>query len=185
MNRKGVEYAVLQREVESSKESYASLLERSASQAAAAGDLRTSNVRIVDLAALPDRRSSRVTQTVLIALILGGFLAISAAFFFEYLDHRVKTPEAIETHLRLVSLGTIPRLSRKSRRAFATNRFKAGLPPEFRGSLPWAANERSLLVARHDPVLDCGHQRVATRGQDDGGLEPRRRSGPGGVSECC
>lgn len=132
MNRKGVEYAVLQREVESSKESYASLLQRSATQAAAAGDLRTSNVRIVDPAALPDTPiSPKYTQTVLIAFILGAFLAISAAFFVEYLDHRVKTPEGIETHLRLASLGMIPQLSRKSRKLFARHRFNAGLPPDF------------------------------------------------------
>jgi polysaccharide biosynthesis transport protein len=133
MNRKAVEYAVLAREVESSNESYGSLLERGAKQSAAAGDLRTNNVRIVDMAAEPDAPiSPKRKQFLLIALMTAAFLSVSAAFFIEYLDHRVKTPEEIETHLRLASLGTIPRLSRRSRKAFAANRLiNHGVPPDF------------------------------------------------------
>src|SRR6185437_15277814 len=52
MNRKGIDYSVLQRDVESSKQLYQNLLQR-AKETGVAGELRTSNVRIVDAAERP------------------------------------------------------------------------------------------------------------------------------------
>ena len=122
MNRKAIDYAVLQRDVETSKAVYDSLLQQGR-QASATEDRTISNVRIVDRAGEPDTPISPKRKQILLMAILGGlFLSVSAAFFVEYLDHRVKTPEEVEIHLRLTSLGSIPRLSRRSRRAFASNR---------------------------------------------------------------
>jgi capsular exopolysaccharide synthesis family protein len=115
MNRKGIAYAVLQRDVESSKQVYDSLLER-ARMTVVSSDAKTSNVRIVDAAAEPDvPLGPGRMQVVLLALVGGVFLAVSAAFFLEYLDNRVRTPEAVEAHLRLLPLGLIPRQPRRHR----------------------------------------------------------------------
>jgi capsular exopolysaccharide synthesis family protein len=46
--------------------------------------------------------------SILVGLLGGTFFGIGLAFFFEYLDDRVKTPEEIEQMLGLPSLGLIP-----------------------------------------------------------------------------
>ena len=111
MNRKGIEYGVLEREAESNRQIYENLLQR-AKETGVAGELRTSNVRIVDEAEVPTSPvSPRPRQNLLLALFGGGMLAGAVAFLFEYLDSRIKTPHEIKTHLRLPMLGMIPMIS--------------------------------------------------------------------------
>ena len=75
-----------------------------------------SSVRIVDRATEPDVPIGPGRSQVLLVALLGGvFLAVGLAFFVEYFDNRLKTPAAVETHLRLVSLGAIPRKRRTLR----------------------------------------------------------------------
>lgn len=108
MNRKAIDYGVIQRDVDSNKQIYDSLLQR-AKETGVSGELRTSNVRIVDPAETPvDPVSPRRALNILLGLFGGAFLGIGLAFFFEYLDNRVKTPEEIEQELGLPSLGLIP-----------------------------------------------------------------------------
>jgi succinoglycan biosynthesis transport protein ExoP len=52
LDRKGIEYGVLQREVESARQIYQSLLQR-AKETGVAGELKASNIRIVDAAEVP------------------------------------------------------------------------------------------------------------------------------------
>jgi exopolysaccharide transport family protein len=133
MNRKAVDLAVLQRDVENAKLAYDTLVEQGRQAAVSVDRSTISNVRVVDRAAVPDRPiSPKRRQILLIALLGAMFLSVSAAFFVEYLDSRVKTPEQVEIHLRLASLGAIPRLPRKTQRAFAKNRFsQAAVPSSF------------------------------------------------------
>jgi capsular exopolysaccharide synthesis family protein len=133
MNRKAIDLAVLQRDVENAKAVYDSLVQQGR-QAAVTEDRSTiSNVRIVDRAAVPDQPISPKRRQILLMALLGAlFVSVSAAFFVEYLDSRVKTQEEVEIHLRLTSLGAIPRLSRRSQRAFAKNRLsQTALPSSF------------------------------------------------------
>jgi capsular exopolysaccharide synthesis family protein len=51
-----------------------------------------------------------------LAAVVGLFLGVGLAFFFEYLDNTVKTPEDVEQLLRLPSFGMIPELSCERRR---------------------------------------------------------------------
>jgi capsular exopolysaccharide synthesis family protein len=129
MNRKAIEYSVLERDVESSKQIYNTLLQR-AQETGIQGDLRTSNVRIVDAADTPTAPvSPRRNLTLLLGLFGGGFIGIGFAFFFEYLDNRVKTPDEIETHLGLSSLGLIPVLPANS--GIVNPLVNTGVPPQF------------------------------------------------------
>src|SRR5262249_13523678 len=108
MNRAAIDYGVLNRDVESSKQIYESLLQR-AKETGISGELKTSNVRVVDAAEVPDSPvSPRRTLNILLGLFGGAFLGVGLAFFFEYLDNHIKTPEEIEGHLGLPSLGIIP-----------------------------------------------------------------------------
>jgi polysaccharide biosynthesis transport protein len=131
MNRKAIDLAVLQRDVENAKSVYDSLVQQGR-QAAVSEDRSTiSNVRIVDRAVVPDQPISPKRRQILLMALLGAlFVSVSAAFFVEYLDSRVKTQEEVEIHLRLTSLGAIPRLPRKSQRAFARNRLSV-VPSSF------------------------------------------------------
>jgi polysaccharide biosynthesis transport protein len=108
MNRKAIDYNVIQRDVESSTQIYQTLLQR-AKETGVSGELRTSNVRVVDSAEVPVLPvSPRRGLNILMGLVGGAFLGVGLAFLFEYLDNRVKTPEEIERELGLPSLGLIP-----------------------------------------------------------------------------
>ena len=108
MNRKAIDYGVLERDVESSKQIYESLLQR-AKETGVSRELKTSNIRVVDAAERPrEPASPRKLLNLTLALVVGGLLAVGFAFFFEYLDSRIKTPEEIRTHLGLTPLGMVP-----------------------------------------------------------------------------
>lgn len=69
----------------------------------------TSNVRIVDRAVVPDRAvSPRVALNLLLSLVLGLCLGIGLAFFLDYLDLSVKTPEEARDVVDLAVIGVIP-----------------------------------------------------------------------------
>jgi capsular exopolysaccharide synthesis family protein len=108
MNRKAIDYGVIQRDVDSNTQIYETLLQR-AKETGVSGELRTSNIRVVDPAEAPvDPVTPRRALNILVGLFGGAFLGVGLAFFFEYLDNRVKTPEEIENELGLPSLGLIP-----------------------------------------------------------------------------
>jgi capsular exopolysaccharide synthesis family protein len=111
MNRKAIDYGVIQRDVDSNTQIYQTLLQR-AKETGVSGELRTSNVRVVDRAEVPvSPVSPRRLLAILAGLFGGGVFGIGLAFLFEYLDNRVKTPEEIERELGIPSLGLIPMLA--------------------------------------------------------------------------
>jgi capsular exopolysaccharide synthesis family protein len=130
MNRKGIEYGVLQRELESTRQIYDSLLQR-AKETGVSAELKTSNIRVVDAAEKPRGPASpRRNLNLMLALFGGGFLGIGLVFFFEYLDNRIKTPDDIKAHLGLPSLGMLPSLSEKTLSGLYPL-LNNGVPPNF------------------------------------------------------
>jgi succinoglycan biosynthesis transport protein ExoP len=108
LNRAAIQYGVLQRDATSNQTMFAGLLERSR-ETGISGELKTSNIRIVDPAETPRRPSSPNTFTNLSLAFFGGaLLGIGLAFFFEYFDSRIKQPDEIKTQLGLPFLGMIP-----------------------------------------------------------------------------
>jgi capsular exopolysaccharide synthesis family protein len=113
LNRKGIEYGVLQREVESNRQIYESLMQRT-KETGISRELRTTNVRVVDSAEVP--RSSilpRHDRDIMLATFGGLVLAIGIAFLFEYMDNRIKAPQELRIHLGLAYLGMVPAFSPK------------------------------------------------------------------------
>ncbi|PYR36173.1 MAG: hypothetical protein DMF90_11095, partial [Acidobacteria bacterium] len=114
LNRKGIEYGVLQREAESNRQLYNNVLQR-AKETGVSESLRASTVRIVDYAQVPrspifpDRYQDSV-----IALCTALVCALGTALLFEYLDSRIKTPDEIKSRLGLPYLGLLPSLPKKS-----------------------------------------------------------------------
>jgi succinoglycan biosynthesis transport protein ExoP len=108
LNRASIQYGVLQRDATSNQTMFSGLLERSR-ETGISGELKTSNIRIVDQAETPTTPTSPNKLTNLsLALFVGMLLGIGLAFFFEHLDSRIKQPEEIKSHLGLPFLGMIP-----------------------------------------------------------------------------
>lgn len=108
LNRKGIEYGVLQRDFESNRQIYESLLQR-VKETGVSAELKTSNIRVVDAAELPESPvTPRKGLNLLLALLGGGVFATGLVFFFEYIDNRIKTPDEITANLGLPFLGMIP-----------------------------------------------------------------------------
>ena len=133
MNEIGIEYSVLLREAESTRQVYDSLLRR-ARETDVSTELRNSSIRIVDEAEVPTGPfSPNRPRGLLYALLLGGGLGMGLAFFFEYLDNRIKTPEEIQTQLGLPALGLIPAVDAKALRTSGTQvpLIDSGVSPQF------------------------------------------------------
>ncbi|PYR57767.1 MAG: hypothetical protein DMF85_12660 [Acidobacteria bacterium] len=108
MNRKAIEYGVLERDAKSSRQIYESLMQR-AKETGVSAELKTSNISVIDRAETPRTPVEPRVQYMLTLGGCGAFLfALCLAFFFEHFDNRIKTPEEIQTHLRLASLGLVP-----------------------------------------------------------------------------
>ncbi|MBY0496000.1 MAG: polysaccharide biosynthesis tyrosine autokinase [Cyanobacteria bacterium] len=108
LNRASIQYGVLQRDAASNQSMFSGLLERSR-ETGISGELKTSNIRIVDPAEVPRRPSSpNKLANLSMALLGGSLLGIALAFFFEYLDSRIKQPEELKAQLGLPFLGMVP-----------------------------------------------------------------------------
>jgi polysaccharide biosynthesis transport protein len=130
MNRKAIDYSVLEREVESSRQIYESLLQR-AKETGVSSELKTSNIRIVDHAERPQAPVSPRKVLNLIGALAGGLLlACGLALFFEYVDNSLKTPEEVRTYLGLPTLGMVPALNPKTWKG-REPLINAGVPPNF------------------------------------------------------
>jgi capsular exopolysaccharide synthesis family protein len=74
--------------------------------------LRTSNIKIVDPAIVPDIPvSPNMQRNLIVALLLGLILGLGLAFAADFLDNSVKGPEDLEKLTGLPSLGIIPHFS--------------------------------------------------------------------------
>jgi capsular exopolysaccharide synthesis family protein len=108
LNRKGIEYGVLERDAASNRQIFESLMQRTR-ETGIAGELKTSNIRVVDVAEVPRRPATPNTPVnLLLALFGGATFAVGLAFFFEYVDNRVKSPDEVKQHLGLPVLGLVP-----------------------------------------------------------------------------
>jgi polysaccharide biosynthesis transport protein len=115
INQQIIQYNILKREVDSNKQLYDGLLNRLKEAGVSAG-LKASNIRIVDPAEIP-RVPVRPRKSVNLALALAAGLVfgVGLAFFQEYLDNTIKSPEEVSRFLDTPVLASIPKLSSLSR----------------------------------------------------------------------
>ena len=114
LNRKGIEYGVLARDAASNRQIFESLMQRT-KETGISGELKTSNIRVVDAAETPRGPVTPNTRNnLLLALFGGATLAVGLAFFFEYLDSRITSPDEMKQHLGLPFLGMVPALFDKA-----------------------------------------------------------------------
>ena len=108
MKQKAIQYNILKREADTNREIYKGILQRMKEAGVSAG-IAASNIQIIDQAEFltkPYRPNKQLN--LLLAAVVGLFLGVGLAFFFEYLDNTVKTPEDVEGLLRLPSFGIVP-----------------------------------------------------------------------------
>ena len=116
MKGKAIQYNILKREADTNRELYKGLLQRMKEAGISAG-ITASNIQLVDQAELPiNPHKPNKRLNLILALIVGLFLGVGLAFFFEYLDNSVKTPEDVEQLVRLPFFGLVPEISHERRR---------------------------------------------------------------------
>ncbi len=109
LQKKGIQYNILKREVETNRGLYNSLLQRY-KEVDIAGGSSTNNVFIVDRADLPEVPSEpNLTRALLLFGVIGLGAGAAAAMLLETLDDRIRSPDEIEQLTGLATLGIIPR----------------------------------------------------------------------------
>jgi polysaccharide biosynthesis transport protein len=158
LNRKGIQYAVLQRDASSNRQIFDTLMQRS-KETGISGELKMSNIRVVDPAEVPSQPVSPNVRTELQFAAGGGLLfAIVICFVFDHLDNRIKTPDELKDHLGLPYFGMVPAMFEKSNQTMLISN---GAPSGFveairalRSNLLFsssAAESRSLVVTSTAP----------------------------------
>ena len=130
----GVDYAILNEEVLVNRGLYEAVLKR-LNETSVGNDLAAANIQVMQRAELPLYPSSPNTfRNLILAAVLGLLLAVGSAFFLEYMDATVKTPQEVWAAVSLATLGAVPQL-----------RYSAG-----RHNSPVSSNGRAqrLLFAR-------------------------------------
>jgi succinoglycan biosynthesis transport protein ExoP len=108
LNRRGLRYEALKRDLDAGQTVLNSLLARS-KQTDVAQELRSSQVRIVDRAGVPRLPvRPRPRRDTAVGLLLGLFGGIAAALLLEHFDTRLKTPRDVHVRLGLPLLSVVP-----------------------------------------------------------------------------
>ena len=116
MKEKAIQYNILKREADTNRELYKGLLMRMKEAGVSAG-ITASNIQIVDPAEYPTRPyKPNKKLNLFLAAVVGLFLGVGLAFFFEYLDNTIKTPDDLEQWVRLPSFGMVPETSNGRRK---------------------------------------------------------------------
>jgi polysaccharide biosynthesis transport protein len=108
LDRKSGDYNVLERQAESDRQLWQSLLKQQ-KELQVVSNSRSNNVQLMDRAEVPGAPFSPNTRREwLTALMAGLLVAFGLAFGIEYLDDTVKTPEDISKRFGLPLLGLVP-----------------------------------------------------------------------------
>jgi succinoglycan biosynthesis transport protein ExoP len=108
LNESAIEYSVLKRDAESNRQLYQDLLQRLKEAGVSAG-LRSSNIRVVDVARTPTSPiTPDVPRNIRFGVLLGLACGIGLAFLLESLDTSIRNMEELSAISMLPALGMIP-----------------------------------------------------------------------------
>lgn len=108
LNRRAIEYGVLERDAKATQQVFDGLVTRT-KEAGISGELKTSNIHVVDDAEVP-RSPSYPDRTMSLVLALAAATTFGLGFVFivELLDNRIKSPAELKAAVPLPCLGSIP-----------------------------------------------------------------------------
>ena len=108
LNESAIEYTVLKRDAEANRQLYQDLLQRLKEAGVSAG-LRSSNIRVVDIARVPTFPiSPNVQRSLVLGFLFGLSLGIGLAFVVETFDSTIRSIDEVRTVSTLPALATIP-----------------------------------------------------------------------------
>ncbi|MFV9646189.1 MAG: GumC family protein, partial [Desulfobacterales bacterium] len=108
LNEKAIQYGVLRREVESAQNIYEMLIKRF-KETSLSENMKAGNIRIIDKAEVPKTPVKPPKRlSIILAMIVGLFGGTGLAFFLEYLDNTIKTPDDLKQYLNIPDLGPVP-----------------------------------------------------------------------------
>ena len=108
LSKKQVQYNILNRELSSSRELLQNVV-RQIKETSLAVESNATNVSIVDYAVAPKSPSyPRKRIFLLLGAVLGAGLGILTAFILHLMDNSIRTPEDVNSSLKLPSLGVVP-----------------------------------------------------------------------------
>jgi capsular exopolysaccharide synthesis family protein len=108
LNRKSVSYTVLEREAQSNRQIYDSLIQRQ-NELQIVSNSGGNNVRLMDRAVGPGAPyTPDFRRNFMLGAFAGVLLALGLVLAIDYLDDTVKTPEDITRRLKLPFLGLVP-----------------------------------------------------------------------------
>ena len=108
LNRKSIDYSVLENQAKTNQEIYQRLLNQR-QELEVASNSKENNVRLTERAEVPGAPfTPNVPRNLVVALAVGLALGIALAFGLDYLDDTIKTPEDITRKLNVPFLGLVP-----------------------------------------------------------------------------
>lgn len=155
---RSIQYNILQRELDTTRTLYESLLQRY-KEIAVTGDVTANNISIVDSArppAVPSKPNMMINLAL--AALFGLGLGIVAALVLEALDETVATPDDVEKKLGVPVLGVVPLLDKGQTTAAALADIRSGFSEAYyslRTALQFSTPDgapASLLVSSARPA---------------------------------
>jgi capsular exopolysaccharide synthesis family protein len=105
---RSIQYNMLQRELDTKRSLYATLLERF-NQVGVASGIGTAQAAIVDRGSVPGAPfSPNIPRNLMLGLFLGLGLGAAFAFAYELITDTIRTPDDVREKLKLAPLGVIP-----------------------------------------------------------------------------
>ncbi len=108
LNRKNINYSVLQNQAKTNREIYQQLLQQQ-QELKVSSNSRANNVRVAERAERPGAPfTPNVPRNLMVGVGVGLAIGILLAFGLDYLDDTIKTPDDITRRLNVPFLGLVP-----------------------------------------------------------------------------
>jgi capsular exopolysaccharide synthesis family protein len=132
LGRKAIDYGVIAGEAASNKQFYELLLKK-LQEASLSSGINVSNAQVVDGATIPSSSVKPAKmRNILLAMIVGIIGGVFAAFFVEYMDDTIKTPDDIEKLLTIPFLGYVPSTSKEEGPIYMFSGSRANIAESYR-----------------------------------------------------
>ncbi len=108
LNEKAIDFSILKRDLDANRTLYEGLLQKLKEAGVSAG-LRSSNIRVVDMARVPAKPSvPNLPRNLALSLAIGLIGGVALSFMVETLDNTVQTPDQVQALTGMPSLGLVP-----------------------------------------------------------------------------